>query len=176
LSPEQWAKVANARLAALQYGHALDKVDKINNGQAPDAGQRAWLSAKKRQLMQQYPGYEESLYGGNGLPSRPEPKLLTDEAAQAAKDPTVQSTDAGQGLVSYLAKQALVEREWKAAGYTQGTWQTSAGDYAISLRNWMREQAAKVEKQHPQFGPLFEDVFGRAMRDDTNPNALTPGG
>jgi hypothetical protein len=75
-----------------------------------------------------------------------------------------------------MAKQALVDKEWKAAGYAQGTWQTSAGDSAISLRNWMREQAAKVERQHPQFGPLFEDVFGRAMRDDTNPNALTPGG
>lgn len=176
LSPEQWAKVANARLAALQYGTALDKVDKINNGKPPDANQRAWLSAKKRQLMAQYPGYEESLYGGNGLPARSDPKLLTDEAAAAAKDPTVQSTDAGQGLVAYMAKQKLVDDEWTKAGFAAGTWQTSAGDYAISLRNWMRQQAAKVEAQHPQFGPLFEDVFGRAMRDDTNPNALTPGG
>lgn len=176
LTPDQWAKVANSRAAALQYGHYRDMVDEANGGKPASDNQRAWLANVKANLMKQYPGYEEALYGGNALPQRPSPKVLTDEAQAALNDPTIKSTEAGQGMVSYLSVQAKVEEAWAKAGYAPGTWQNANGDWAIQLRAYMRQIAVNVEASHPQFGPLFEDVFGRAMRIDTDPRALTPGG
>lgn len=176
LSPEQWSKLGNARLAALQYGHLRDKVDAANGGKPADAGQRAWLAMKKQELIDRYPGYADSLYGGSGLPSRPDAKLLALEAEKAANDPTVQSTDAGKGLSTYLNLQAKVDEQWVAQGFAAGSWQMANGEWAIQLRTWLRGKGVSIQGQHPQFGPLFEDVFDRAMKVDTDPNNLTPGG
>lgn len=178
LSPEQWAKLGNSRLAALQYGHLRDKVDAANGGKPADAGQRAWLAMKKQELIDRYPGYADSLYGGSGLPSRPDAKLLAQEAAKAVNDPTVQSTDAGKGLSEYLALQAQVDQQWVAQGFAAGSWQMANGEWAIQLRTWLRSKgmAISADTRHPQFGPLFEDVFDRAMKTDTDPNNLTAGG
>ena len=177
LSPDQWVKVSNARLAAMQYGKARDSVDKTNQGKPPDDNQRAWLAAYKQKLIDAYPGYEEALYGGGGLPSRPEAKILVDQAMKASKDKDVIQTDAGQGLVSYLHSRDLADQAWQNAdkSHAAGGWTQASSAYAVTLRNWLRRVGAQTIDQHKQFGPLFDSVFEREMKDDTNPKDLTGG-
>lgn len=174
LSPEQWLKLANSRLAALEYGHARDRVDAVSGGKPNDA-QRAWLAQVKQNLMDERPGYADALYGGAGLPARPDTKLLALEAHKALDNPTVKKTDAGQGLAVYMRRQDEVDKAWTAAGYASGSWAQATNSWAVQLRAYLRRFGGLVTGDHPQFGPLFESVMDSAMRDDTNPSAFTSG-
>ena len=175
LSPEQWARVQNARVAAIQYGIQRDKVIAANGGKEPDKGQRAWLASVKQKLIDYYPGYADALYGGGGLPDRADPKLLVMEAKKALDNPTVKATDAGKGLELYWRQRKAVDDQWVAAGYVSGSWASSTNAWALQLRDYLRGVGAKITSVHAQFGPLMESVFEREMRDDTNPADLTGG-
>lgn len=177
LDAKQWLMVSNSRLAAAQYGYLRDTVDAATGGKLNDAT-RAALAIYKQQLMDQYPGYAQSLnnWGGTGVQGRAGPQQLVDETVKAASDPTVQSTDAGQGLLAYLNVQDTIDAAWEQSGKKKGSWATTDGSAGIALRAIMRQTATGIESTHPQFGPLFENVFQRWMRDDSNPANLTPGG
>lgn len=171
LSPDQWAKLGNARLASLQYGRVRDAVDEATGGKMNDQ-QRAILAAYKKTLIDQYPGYGDSLYGGLGLPARSEAPLLVIEARNALDNPTVKDTDAGKGLAAYMKIHDQVDEAWKALGYSSGSWATSSNATAIGLRQFMRTTGATITESHPLFGPLMENVFEREMKDDTDPGDL----
>jgi hypothetical protein len=175
LSPEQWAKLGNSRLAALQYGRVRDAVDEATGGKMNDQ-QRAILAGFKKTLIDQYPGYGDSLYGGLGLPARSEAPLLVIEARKALDNATVKNSDAGKGLSAYMKVHDAVDKSWVALGYSSGSWATAANPTAVALRQFMRTTGATVTGTHPLFGPLMENVFEREMRDDTDPAALTGGG
>lgn len=174
LTPEQWAKASNARSAALEYGALRDRIEKLSGGKLT-AALYTLLAAKKQELMGRYPGYADSLYGGTGLPGRPEAPLLIGELQKAVNDPTVKDTDAGRGLVAYMQTRDRIDKAWVAAGYKTGTWAQNQSPSALALRSMLRQYGTQVANDHPQFGPLFEDVFLREMRDDTNPNTLGGG-
>jgi hypothetical protein len=174
LSAEQWAKLGNSRLAGLQYGRVRDAVDKATGGKLNDA-QRAILAAFKKQLIDEYPGYGDSLYGGLGVPARSEAPLLVIEARKALDNPTVKTTDAGKGLAAYFTVRDAVDQAWVALGYSSGSWATSTNPTALGLRAFMRTTGTTVTANHPAFGPLMENVFEREMKDDTDPNDLAGG-
>lgn len=168
LTPEQWAKLSNARLAGLQYGRAKDKVNEVSGGKPTDA-QKAWLATVKQNLINEYPGYEDALYGGSGLPGRPQAKLLVDEAKKAINDPIVQGTDAGKATKTYMDQRDKVDQAWIASGYKTGSWGQSTSGYAVQIRAYLRKLGSELVKGHPQFSGIFDGVLDREMRDDALP-------
>lgn len=171
LDGKQWLLVSNSKLAAQIYSTQRQKVLTKNNGKQPDAVQRKWLSDVKGRLIDEYPGYsgDSSAPSVPGIAARPAPGLLVKQALSVVDQPTIAATEQGQGLALFAAQYAKVEAKWAANDplHRPGSWMQSTSPYALSLRTWLRQAGEQVVNDHPAFGPLFEDVFDRAFRDDT---------
>jgi hypothetical protein len=175
LTPHQWALMSNAALAALTYRHFKEEVTAANNGKPLNNAQNAWLRDQKQALIDKYPGYAESMYGGNSLPARPDAlKLLVPETLKLLNNPAVRGTDAGQGLALLAPFLEQANQGWQSSHRDPSTqaptgWYTATSQYAADIRAWVRAQGAAIEQLHPNFGPLFDNVFDRAMYADPTP-------
>lgn len=162
LTPDQFVKLSNARLAAIQYGEAKDELMRKTEGK-PSKEQRAWLRQVKDIMIREYPGYGELLDGGLGLKERADKDQLLRELYEANNNPTLSSTDTGQALATYLAAR---DQAMSAATsrHELATFRTAKS--ARYLRDWLREVGNTLALETPNFAPLWEQVLEREMSDD----------
>lgn len=153
VTPNEAVALANHRVAAMAYRQAKDQVD----GRT-DLPARQWLAKIRGQLLEQYPGYE------------PMPRDLgkTDrtirELAHAAKDPKLAATDAGQGITAYLKARAMAAKaSTDELGLTSGFGKAKRARY---LRDYLRNVADEIAKEHPDFAEVWDLVLSRELADD----------
>jgi hypothetical protein len=156
LSPEEQSKQANARVGLWQYHKMRDQFIQANGGDPLDSGQKEILSIFNDSLKDQYPGYKTVTYDTSRLPT------AIDELTAAAKDPKLASSDAGKGLNAYLniRDEAMV----LALGLGYKTPFRAGG--ALFIREWMRGAALDIVRQHPSFGPMWEQIWSHELKSD----------
>lgn len=160
LSPAQQIAQAENRLGFYAYDRAKAKVVQANGGRAPDKPQQKWLSDYRAVLKKAFPGFDT--YTASPYDTRARRTQAIDELQKAAKDSALTSTDAGAGMVQYLAlRQRAIDQAVAGGGKTP--FQAKAGQ---ALRMWLRAQAARIIQVHPGFQPMWNDVFSREMVDN----------
>lgn len=153
ITPNEAVALANDRVAKLAYRQAKEQV-----AGRTDIEARQWLAGIREQLLAQFPGYE------------PMPRDLgkTDrtirDLAHAAKDPLLASTDAGQGIAAYLeARAQAVEASKRDLGLTSGFGKAKSARY---LRDYLRDVAAAIAEEYPDFAEAWDFVLSRELTDD----------
>lgn len=149
--PSEAVPQGTAMVGASMYRRAKAKLPP-----RPNAAQRQWLAEIRDEIAAEYPGFD------------PMPKDLgkTDrlvrELAGIVKDPAVADTDAGKGTALYLKARA------KALDAAKGLELTSfaKAKKARHLRDWLRDIAADITEEHPEFAQIYERVLEREMTDD----------
>lgn len=152
LTNQEWHQRANDRVASMIYYNAKDII-----GPKPAPNQTDWLRGLKTFLSQKYPGFD---------PEAVDPKKrqrTIEQLYQAAQDPKVlSSTDAGKGIAIYLsARDAAIQSA--ASGKIIG-WQTAKS--TRNIRDWLRQVAANITAQHPDFERVWSKVFEGEMPNE----------
>ena len=164
LGPEDFVKEANNRIGMWLYHKQRDNILTSNGGDAPDQGQQAWLNNYKKQLATALPGFNLVPYDDKKLPR------TISELEAAAKDPTLASNDATQGLKLYLQSRAEANAQAVEDGYKD----TMKARAEAPNRDWLRDEAAAIIKQHPDFAPMWEQVLSHEMVFDSTPAGAAP--
>lgn len=160
LTPEQQVAQAENRLGFFAYDRVKNQVIAQNGGRPPDKPQRDWLAAYRKKLGTYFPGFDTFAAAPYNTTKRRASAIQQLQAA--AKDPIVQKTEAGQGLIAYLdARQQAINQAVAGGGTTP--FQAKAGQ---PLRYWLRAQAAQIIQDHPDFKPMWDDLFSREMTDN----------
>lgn len=151
IKPDEAVRLANHRVASMVYRAAREKV-----GETMNTENRQWLGQVREALVEQYPGYEPERYDATKVPD------MVRQFTEAAADPRLADTDAGQGLNLYLMARERAMTEAQARGFS--TFGRAKG--ARDLREWLRAVAAAVGEEHPAFSRMFEEGLSREMADD----------
>jgi hypothetical protein len=132
----------------------------MNNGKNPAQNQATWLAGYRDQLAKEYPGFNLVQYDTTRLPRG------IQQLEAAAKDPQLAKTDAGKGLILYLAarQQAMDAGMQSYKLTTQHSIFTA--NAALPLREWLRNTANDITQSHPDFGPMYEQLFSHEMKFD----------
>jgi hypothetical protein len=154
ITPEEAVQIANQRLGSMIYRTARDKV-----GPKPDQAQRQWLAQVRDAIEERYPGYSP-MPATLGATDRTITKLIA-----ASKDPALAATEAGQGLVEYLAMRDQAMAVAQARGLATFKSAQSAADLRFALRGY----AEQLTEQFPAFGEMFERTLNREMIADSEP-------
>lgn len=151
ITPAEALKLANNRVAAMQWRKAKDKV-----GTRPSPDQKAWLDDLKSRLLDGYPGWE------------PEPKDIgkfqrnARQLQEALEDPKLAKTETGQALEVYFLARDKANAQAKAAGFSSfGKAKAMRG-----TRDWLRGIADQLIDDTPDFEAVFEQVLSKEMLDD----------
>lgn len=167
LTPEQFVKLSNARLASIQYGLARDELMQKTGGKPSDE-QYAWLRQVKDILIREYPGYGELIHNALGLQGgsvKDQAPELIRQLTATLDDPELSATDTGIALRVYLdarsqANEAAITRH-EVSSFAQAK-------SAKYLRDWLRQIGNTLALGHPNFAPLWEQVLESEMNDDTD--------
>lgn len=155
LTPEQAVMLANNRVASAIYDQQRKRLPP-----RPTQAMRSWLAEVKNALIDEYPGFTDV----PGIASKAKQDTAIRQLEQAADDPVLSETDAGQGLTLYLAARA------KAA--TAGPSSTSFRSVKRlePVRDWLRQVSDLIQEEHPGFTPLWEQIFDRELADAPEEN------
>lgn len=147
-SPEEFLALAEQRLASHYYRQVRDAV-----GPKPGAAGRAILRQAREVLKQDFTHYN---------PARYEPGKVEDTISrlrEAATDPDLGSTEAGQGLRKYLQLRDMVARVASTRSITD--WGRAAA--TADLRDVLRAGADAISRDHPDFADMFDRALSREM-------------
>jgi hypothetical protein len=151
LTPEEYVKNANNRIASYQYYHEVSKYPN------PTEEEKQYLSDLKGWLTRHYPGFQDVVSPKPGLPA------VTRELIDTAKDPQLQKTDAGKGLALYLK----ARDEAIASARDKGIkgWQTAKATQ--DERDFLKETGDWVIRHHPEFKQMWDWVWSREIHADS---------
>lgn len=153
LNPIERLKLANARIAREIY-----EAEKEEFGPSPNKEQRAYLSKFRRALEAEYPGFGSV----SGVGNKVETPDAINEIALAVKNPKLAKTDVGIAITEYLSARDEAQADADALGL-QGFQQAKA---LAPTRDWLRQMAAALVQEHPDFAPVWEQLFERELTDD----------
>lgn len=162
LSPHEVLRLASSRVGAMLYDQAKLKAGTTRAGQE-------WLSTVRTAIAAEYPGFGEKL----GLAERAKFPQVLEQLEEAATDEKVLETDAGKGLVLYLAARQKALGQLAAIS-TKGRPIKGIGSAkaARPIREWLRQVAAAIGEEHPDFAPLFEQSLSREFTADDRAEEL----
>lgn len=161
LSPEEMAAQANNRIGMWLYHRAQDQITAQNQGISVTSAQQDWLSQYRSALEQHYPGFNLVPFDDKRLPR------AIAELTKAANDPSVAGTDAAAGLQAYLhyRDQAIAA----SAGYGAKT--PFKAKATVPLRDWLRGAAKAIIAKHPDFAPMWNQIFSHELAVDVQGTA-----
>ncbi len=160
VSPEVWLMRRNQLLGGIQYENAREIV-----GERTDSAARAWLRQIRVNLMLEHPGF-----GLNDLPGLPGRATLDQKMMELqtwASEPRLAQSGAGKGLAVYLELREQAQVRAMEQGYSPSGFQTA--DQMEYIRTWLRESAAKLMAQYPDFAALWFDVFAAELEEAQAP-------
>jgi len=187
LDPETWLRMMNDTKGQLAYDKRKQDFEDEYGLLWNDAG---WDTDLKKQLAiqlsmyaedlkQDYPGYVGPDFGAEveGVPSHVStPTMIAEFERLIAQRPELHEVGedgepinpAAFALDQYLVARAHANSGAQAEGFPSAM-DAGQGDpehHNYQRRQVLREYAASLIRQHPEFGPIWEGVFGREMIDD----------
>lgn len=155
ITPKQWLSLKDTLLGNYHYQRAKAMLGPDQH--SPDKGQADWLRTQRRNIQEAYPNWNNSV----GLAGRPTNEQMIEQLYDASKNRTVARTDAGKGLVQYLALRDQAIEQAEGAGFVSFK---TANDLAPT-RQWLTDNAHQIIQDHPGFERLWDVVFSREMED-----------
>lgn len=179
LTAEQSQWLQNDTKARFIYDNVIQNIeDQFGRGLGDSGweseqlkGIRYELANIREVLKRDYPGYSPEY--GTGVPGLPQPvstaaQIDAFEALLRARPDLVAENNGLKAVEIYLQlRESFIQR---ARG--QGNidfFSAGDGDFkhpSYQLRRIMRQAAAKLIRQYPEFGPIWEGVFSRELTDD----------
>ena len=164
-TPEQWATAKNKLLGSVALEQYERTIGIIGNN---TAGAKALRDAKKKELEQRYWGYGQP--GIVGSPNKPTIEMQIDQLIKMVNDPDLQNFETVAATKKYLAIRQTVIDSFVAAGKSETIWKTGK-DYA-GVRSALRNEATKIIKETPQFGPMFDTLLSREIEPEYEDDLL----
>jgi hypothetical protein len=168
LTRQQWLDISNQLKGNLVYQAQRDKV-----GDSPNEAQRRWLGEWRDHLNEEFPGWAVSRSGMSGPPNRPSTETLVREAYDALGFDAVRDTDAGRGLAMYLGYRDKVIAQQEDRGIHRSDGLVSDAERMTRSRAWLNDIADMVIAKHPAFEPMWEIVFSRETRVESEETTTT---
>lgn len=159
LTVEEMVAEANNRIGAHQYKLMSQQIDEANTaaGRASRNDiQRAALRQIRSVLADAYPGFNTFPFDDKKVP------VQVKELVAAASDPVIARTDAGKGMKIYLEQRAAVLKAAQGMGLAG----FATAKQTAPLRAFLRTAATVIIAEHPDFAPVWEQVFAREMKED----------
>ena len=160
LTPAEQTAQAENRVGQWIYYRMRDQIIAANNGRSLDQAQSDWLAQYKEKLAENYPGFDSFL--AQPYDNQKRRNTAIQELIAGSKDAKLAKTDAGQGLVDYLGFRQQAIDQSRSDGY-RTPFQAQA---LASLRQWLRDAGNAIIARHPDFRPMFEQVWDNEMRSD----------
>lgn len=151
-SGKEWLRARNDLLGRVAY-----ETRKNQLGDDLTLGERAYLRDYREWLATVYPGYGTDV--GEVTGANVKDKMR--EFAQWEDNPTVANTEAGKGVVLYMKA-----REKALEDMTMKTGRTLAAGVSAPYRAYLRDYAAWVISQYPEFAPIYRDVMSIELEED----------
>lgn len=164
-TPEQWATAKNKLLGSVALEQYERTIGIIGNN---TAAAKALRDAKKKELEQRYWGYGQP--GIVGSPNKPTIDMQIDQLIKMVNDPDLQDFETVAATKKYLAIRQTVIDSFVAAGKSETIWKTGK-DYA-GVRSALRNEATKIIKETPQFGPMFDTLLSREIEPEYEDDLL----
>jgi hypothetical protein len=164
-TPEQWATAKNKLLGSVALEQYERTIGIIGNN---TAAAKALRDAKKKELEQRYWGYGQP--GIVGSPNKPTIDMQIDQLIKMVNDPNLQDFETVAATKKYLAIRQTVIDSFVAAGKSETIWKTGK-DYA-GVRSALRNEATKIIKETPQFGPMFDTLLSREIEPEYEDDLL----
>ena len=164
-TPEQWAVAKNKLLGSIALEQYERQTGIFGNN---TAGAKALRDAKKKELEQRYWGYGQP--GIVGSPTQPSINMQIDQLIKMVNDPDLQNFDTIKSAKLYLEARQQVINSFVAAGLSETIWRTSS-KYA-GVRAALRNEADKLIRDNPSFGPMFDQLLAREIEPEYEDNLL----
>jgi len=164
-TPEQWAIAKNKLLGSTALEQYERETGIFGNN---TAGAKALRDAKKKELEQRYWGYGQP--GIVGSPTQPSIDMQIDQLIKMVNDPDLQNFDTIKSAKLYLEARQQVIDSFVAAGLSETIWRTSS-KYA-GVRAALRNEADKLIRDNPDFGPMFDQLLAREIEPEYEDNLL----
>ena len=164
-TPEQWATAKNKLLGSVALEQYERSIGIMGNN---TAAAKALRDAKKKELEQRYWGYGQP--GIVGSPNKPTIEMQIDQLIKMVNDPDLQDFETVAATKKYLAIRQTVIDSFVAAGKSETIWKTGK-DYA-GVRSALRNEATKIIKETPQFGPMFDTLLSREIEPEYEDDLL----
>jgi len=144
LTPSETLEAAQKYVAFSKYRQVQDLV-----GAYPNAAQRKYLADYREVLGEQYPGFASSQYDPNKL------KTQIEQLQNAVNDPSVADNQVATAAKLYLQTRDAVLAEAANRGLSAIDRSKNAGD----LRGYLRQYAATLKEQYPDFARLYDRLL-----------------
>lgn len=162
LTPEEFQIAAQSALAQLQWEEAKRQAGPEKD-RPPEMDE--WLRETRQWLSEEYEAWNNEA----GFPGAPTIEESIEQLVRAAEDDELAEASPGavEGLRAYLSAreqaQDLVD-EGRVNGVLESTGFQSSEETA-PIRDWLREYAAWVIEQNPEFQIMWDRVFSRELKD-----------
>lgn len=158
LTPDEWNKLTNTRLAQIELLNIKSAMDQRKIDPNSDKA-RAYIRHVKSQLEEKYEGY------GYPIPGMPE-KISLDQKIEElrywADEPRLASTPAGEAVGAYM--QARDQIIASAASEDIVSWQTAQS--TAKHRAYLSYVASEIVKQAPDFATVWDQVLRYELGDE----------
>jgi hypothetical protein len=158
LTPREMVALSNQFKGRVAWEHLKSQVAGRTDAQAA-----LWLAGARQQLAEDYPGFD----GYIPLKPRPQVEVHIAELERLVTDPDVQDLPATPGIRLYLeARAAAQQMVDNNSARLKGSKGFTSSDSTVWLRDWLRAAAEEITNVHPEFAPVWTEVFSRELKED----------
>lgn len=150
LSADQWLNLSNSMRGDMLYRHYQAQLE----GRTDQAA-RDYLRQVRQKIYEEFPS------GPTGMPEKPDTAAMVRELRTAAEDPTILSTDAGQGLALYMQYREKAIAQAVALDHETSNGLLSSSRELEPIRAWLNNVAQRVIDKHPDFQLVWDIVLSR---------------
>jgi hypothetical protein len=156
IDPKEWVRRSNNVLGSLWYDRARTKMG-LEPGDTGSAEQRTFLAGLRDEIRKYYPGWADISIEPNKTGH------AVEQLAKAAKDPQLKKSNPGLTTAIRLYEQAR-QKGIESVIEDGGTSEFGRPGYGeankfLYIRDWLRDIAADIEKRHPAFATVFDQVY-----------------
>lgn len=162
LTPRQMQQRVNQYLGRLAFENANQQVEAAF-GSTSSAEARAVLREARLELMEQFPGYGDSI----GLVERAKPDEMIRQLDQALEHPDLAGSKLAAAARQYMAMRDQAMASAQKRGYAS----FAQAKAAAPVRAHLRDLGERLSQTTPEFRPLWERVFSAEMVEDDEGDA-----
>lgn len=153
LTPDEILRLAQDKIARAKYAAVKSQV-----GPSPSKPQSDWLAGVKAALQREYPGFEDR----SGVPENVKLPKLIEQLERAVDDPALADHPLTGAVRNYFAARSKAQE----AATSLGLRTFATAKKAEPIRAWLRQLAAAVVRETPEFAETWELVFSRELADE----------
>jgi hypothetical protein len=157
LTPEQYVRLANDRLASAIYQTQKRKV-----GSSPNKAQQKWLRELRADLVDDYPGFGDR----SGIAEKASVETLIANLSDAVADKRLAKNPVTEPIATYLQAREKAMAAAEQAGLAPSSF--AKAKQMAPVRAWLRDIAADLNDEEPAFQQVWDRVFDRELLEDEN--------